>query len=123
MVIEASAISPIAAGGVLRQLHGSREHNSNDMHTALIDCLKALQAPECHLCLRLTLRLTFNAHGAFQGRPRLTYVAPYVPNGKKYENVVIETLERCTPLNFSSSFGSGVAGTPILLRLIRNPSY
>jgi hypothetical protein len=116
-------LSPMAALAQDQSQNSKPElHNSNDMQTALIDCLKALQAPECRLGLRLTLRLTFDAHGAFEGRPRLTYVAPYVPNREKYENVVIETLERCIPLNFSSSFGSGVAGTPILLRLIRNPS-
>jgi|SRR5580704_8492502 hypothetical protein len=119
----ASILSPMAALAQDQSEDSKPElHNTNDMQRALIDCLKALQAPECHLGVRLSLRLTFNARGAFEGRPRFTYVEPYLPSREKYEDVVIKTLERCMPLNFSSSFGSGVAGTPILLRLIRNPS-
>ena len=97
--------------------------NRFDIQRALVQCLASLQAPECHLGIQLTVRLTFNAHGAFEGRPHFTYVAPDVPNEvrEKYEKVIVETLERCTPLNFSRDFGASVAGSPLRLLLTRSP--
>jgi hypothetical protein len=99
-------------------------HSRYDMRRALVECLGSLRVPECHLGIQLTVRLTFNAHGGFEGRPRFTYVTPDLPNEarEKYEKVIVETLERCTPLNFSRDFGSGIAGTPLLLRLTRGRS-
>jgi hypothetical protein len=97
-------------------------HNRYDMQRALIDCLESVRAPECGLEIRLTVRFTFNAHGAFEGTPRLIYAAPPVANDMraKYEKAIVETLGRCTPLNFSRDFGSTIAGTPLLLRLVRS---
>jgi hypothetical protein len=121
----ALALSP-TSGSTQGQSKNSRPelHSRYDMQRALVECLSSLRAPECRVGIKLTVRLTFNAHGALEGRPRFTYVASYVPNEvrDKYEKIFVEALDRCTPLNFSSDFGSGIAGTPLLLRLTRSPS-
>jgi hypothetical protein len=118
-------LSPMAALAQGQSNKSKPELRSrSDMQRALVECLGSLRVPECRVGIQLTVRLTFNAHGAFEGRPRFTYVAPDVPNEtrEEYEKVVVETLERCAPLNFSRDFGSGIAGTPLLLRLTRGPS-
>jgi hypothetical protein len=124
-IVGASILSPTAAS-TQGKLEGSKPelHNRDDVQRALIDCLESVRAPECRLEIRLTVRLTFNAHGAFEGPPRLTYAALPVANEirEKYEKVIAETLGRCTPLNFSRDFGSTIAGTPLLLRFIRRPT-
>jgi hypothetical protein len=124
-IAAASVFSPTAAStqGQSEDLKPEL-HNRDDMQRALINCLESVRIPECRVEIRLTVRFTFNAHGAFEGPPRLTYAAPPVANEirEKYEKVIVETLGRCTPLNFSRDFGSTIAGTPLLLRFIRRPT-
>jgi hypothetical protein len=122
-IAAASVLSPTAASTQGQSEDSKPElHNRNDMQRALNDCLESVRAPECGHEIRLTVRFTFNAHGAFEGPPRITYAAPTVANEirEKYENTIVETLGRCTPLNFSRDFGSTIAGTPLLLRFTRS---
>jgi hypothetical protein len=118
-----SVLSP-TAGSTQGQSEESKPelNNRDDMQRSLSDCLKSVRALECGHEIRLTVRFTFNAHGAFEGPPRITYAEPPVANEirGKYENAIVETLGRCTPLNFSRNFGSSIAGTPLLLRFVRS---
>jgi hypothetical protein len=122
-IAAASVFSPTAASAQGQSEDSKPElHSRYDMQRALIDCLESVRVPECGLEIRFTVRFTFNAHGAFEGLPRLTYAAPPMANEirEKYEKAIVETLGRCTPLNFSRDFGSSVAGTPLLLRFVRS---
>jgi len=118
-----SVLSPTAASTQGQSEDSKPElHNRDDMQRALSDCLESVRTLECGHEIRLTVRFTFNAHGAFEGPPRITYAEPPVANEirGKYENAIVETLGRCTPLNFSHDFGSSIAGTPLLLRFVRS---
>lgn len=77
----ALVLSPMAALTQGQSQNSKRELRSRyDMQTALVECLESLRAPECNLGIQLTVRLMFNAHGAFEGRPRFTYVASHAPS-------------------------------------------
>src|ERR1700683_1992336 len=91
-IAAASVLSPTAASTQGQSEDSKPElHNRNDMQRALNDCLESVRAQECAHEIRLTVRFTFNAHGAFEGPPRITYAAPTVANEirEKYENTIV----------------------------------
>ena len=67
--------------------------------------------------IQVTVRLSFNARGEFQGQPRFTYVTPDVPDELRaaYESAIADLLRKCTPLAFSPEFGAAFAGKPYYL--------
>lgn len=93
-------------------------HNLHDVQNALTACLRSPAIPEHYPGIRLTLRFSFNGHGAFEGQPRFTYVTPYLPDNvrKEYQKAILNALGRCTPLDFSRDLGAAIAGRPFVLR-------
>jgi hypothetical protein len=72
----------------------------------------------------ITIRLSFNSTGVPLGRPRITY---YKAGGdasdrQAFARSVAAAFSRCTPLPFSKSFGSAIAGRPFTFRFIDSRS-
>jgi len=70
--------------------------------------------------LQISVRLSFTRGGKLKGPPRITYVSPGVSAEARepYEQAIKDTLERCTPMQFSNGMGGAIAGRPIAIRFI-----
>ena len=70
--------------------------------------------------IQISVRLSFTRDGKLKGPPRITYVSPGVSAQARepYEQAIKDTLERCTPMQFSNGMGGAIAGRPIAIRFI-----
>lgn len=111
-----SLISLTIASAAAQETSMSPVHNMREVQTALAACITPLVA-EPHQEIRITARIAFNARGQPLGPPKFTYVTPDVSDQIKddYKNAVLDAMNRCTPLSFSSELGGSIAGVPIIL--------
>jgi hypothetical protein len=70
--------------------------------------------------MQMTLRFSFNGKGEIAGKPRITYSTPGAPNEARaaYERALLDSLDHCTPLPFSSDLAAAIAGQPYVFRFI-----
>ena len=70
----------------------------------------------------MSVRFSFKRSGEIIGTPRTTYVSPDAPREARdsYRNAVTASLERCTPMPFSTGLAGAIAGRPIAIRFVVN---
>jgi hypothetical protein len=70
--------------------------------------------------MQITFQLSFRRDGSILGEPQITYETSGASEDQRYAYrlAVAQALQRCTPLPFSESLGSAVAGRPFNMRII-----
>ena len=117
----AAEAAPLAAVMPDEKKDESRRLNTiRDMFAALRACWVPPAKDDSRAGTQLSVRLSFKRNGEPLGPPRVTYVSPGTPAEvrKTYLDAVTASLERCTPLPFSSRLGGALAGRPIAIRFI-----
>jgi hypothetical protein len=113
--------APVAAAAPDDKKDAPRRLNTiRDMFAALRACWVPPAKDDSRAGTQLSVRLSFKRNGEPLGPPRVTYVSPGTPADvrKTYLDAVTASLERCTPLPFSSRLGGALAGRPIAIRFI-----
>nr|WP_244431988.1 hypothetical protein [Rhodopseudomonas sp. B29] len=110
-LIAASAAAPDAAVGQTTQVT-----NLKELFAALKQCWRPPRLARGDPGMQITVLVSFNRDGAILGRPRITYESAPGSDSLAYRVAVMETLQRCTPLNFTEGMGRAVAGRPFTLR-------
>lgn len=66
----------------------------------------------------ITVIVSFDRAGNILGRPKVTHESERVTDNDRmlYRIAVMETLQRCTPMPFTSSMGGAVAGRPLAIQ-------
>jgi hypothetical protein len=66
----------------------------------------------------VTVLVSFTRDGVILGQPRVTYETEGASDNDRlaYRIAVMETLQRCTPMQFSEGLGGAVAGRPFAIR-------
>jgi hypothetical protein len=66
----------------------------------------------------ICVRMSFKQNGEILGIPLITYTSPEISGDERraYRLALDEALVRCSPLPFSDTFGSVIAGRPINVR-------
>jgi hypothetical protein len=92
------------------------------MFTALRACWQPPLESEAREGMQMSVRFSFTRDGNLKGPPRVTYVSPGVtPDARQvYEQAIKDTLDRCTPMQFSKGMGGAIAGHPIAIRFVDN---
>jgi hypothetical protein len=109
-----------------RQGDGAASVHDVDTIRAMFATLRACWQPppeaQAHEGMQMSVRLSFTRDGNLKGPPRVTYVSPGVtPEARQaYEQAIKDTLDRCTPMQFSKGMGGAIAGRPIAIRFIDN---
>jgi hypothetical protein len=113
--------APVAAAAPDEKTDAPRRLNTiRDMFAALRACWVPPAKDDSRAGTQMSVRLSFKRNGEPLGPPRVTYVSPGTPADvrKTYLDAVTASLERCTPLPFSSRLGGALAGRPIAIRFI-----
>ena len=113
--------APVAAAAPDEKKDAPHRLNTiRDMFAALRACWVPPAKDDSRAGTQLSVRLSFKRNGAPLGPPKVTYVSPGTPTGvrKTYLDAVTASIERCTPLAFSSRLGGALAGRPIAIRFI-----
>jgi len=92
------------------------------MFAALRACWQPPPEAQARGGMQMSVRLSFTRDGNLKGPPRVTYVLPGVTPEERqvYEQAIKETLDRCTPMQFSRGMGGAIAGRPIAVRFVDN---
>jgi hypothetical protein len=110
------------------------DHHSDDAASAHdVDTIRAMfatlracwQPPletEAREGMQMSVRFSFTRDGNLKGPPRVTYVSPdATPEARQvYQQAIKDTLDRCTPMQFSKGMAGAIAGRPIAVRFIDN---
>jgi hypothetical protein len=92
------------------------------MFAALRACWQPPVESEAREGMQMSVRFSFNRDGKLKGPVRITYVSPdATPEAKQvYEQAINDTLDRCTPMQFSKGMAGAIAGRPIAVRFVDN---
>jgi hypothetical protein len=87
----------------------------NDLWAALQACWVPPPLENAQPGMQMTLRFSFNRDGGLIGPPQLTYATPEmsVKTREIYREALAQSLQNCTPLQFTSGLGGAIAGRPI----------
>jgi hypothetical protein len=93
-----------------------------EMFATLRACWQPPLATEEHEGMQMSVRFSFTRDGNLKGPPRVTYVSPdATPEAKQvYQRAIKDTLDRCTPMQFSKGMAGAIAGRPIAIRFVDN---
>ena len=98
-----------------------RELNTlNDLRDAVTACWKPPALEHAHPGMRMTMQFSFNRDGRFIGPPRVTYATPEVSVKTReiYRDAMLQSLESCMPLPFTSGLGGAIAGRMFFLWIV-----
>ena len=90
-----------------------RELNTlDDLYTAIRRCFVLPPLDQARPGMRITMQFAYTRGGELFGKPRILYETPGATPEQlsTYRSAAAAALARCTPLNFSKSLGSAVAG-------------
>jgi hypothetical protein len=92
------------------------------LFAALRECWVPPSEDEARPGMQMSVRFSFKRSGEIIGTPRMTYVSPDAPRDARetYSNAVTTSLERCTPMPFSTGLAGAIAGRPIAIRFVDN---
>jgi hypothetical protein len=91
-----------------------------DVFAAMRACWRAPSFPGGPTGLEFTLRTSYDRSGWPIGKPQITYFRPGGGRGERdrFAASISDAFSRCTPLPFTTGFGSAVAGRPFTFRFI-----
>ena len=112
--------APVVAAATDEKDAPHRLNTIREMFTALRACWVPPGKDESRAGTQMSVRLSFKRNGEPLGPPKVTYVSPGTPADvrKTYLDAVTASIERCTPLPFTSRLGGALAGRPIAIRFI-----
>jgi hypothetical protein len=96
---------------------GSPVNSIKDVFDKLFHCWKpppvAAATP-----MDITVRFSFNRNGEILGKPRITYESATATDNDRlvYRIAVMEALQRCTPMPFTETMASAIAGHPFAVQ-------
>jgi hypothetical protein len=95
-----------------------------EMFAALRACWVPQPKDEARHGMEYTIRFAFKRDGEIVAPPRVTYASHDAPADVReiYRDAVNAALKRCAPLHFSDGMGGAVAGRPIAIRFVDNPT-
>jgi len=88
------------------------------MSARLKRCWQPPALPRGSPGMEITVQFTFKRNGSLLGQPRITYETRGVTDGERitYRAAVMQALQRCVPIPFTSSMGEAIAGHPMTIR-------
>ena len=89
-----------------------------DLFARLKTCWQPPPASGANPDIDITVVVSFNRAGDILGHPKITYESEQANDNDRlmYRIAVMETLQRCTPMPFTQSMGSAVAGRPFAVQ-------
>jgi hypothetical protein len=92
----------------------------DELFAALRGCWEPPAREQAREGVQMSVRFSFKRGGGMVGPPFVTYTTPGTDAATRqvYRKAIAESLDRCTPLRFSESFGGAIAGRPISVRYI-----
>jgi hypothetical protein len=122
LTIRSSDASPpiVAAAAPNEKKDPPRLNTIRDMFVALRACWVPPAKDDSRAGTQMSVRLSFKRNGEPVGPLKVTYVSAGTPADvrKTYLDAVTASIERCTPLPFTSRLGGALAGRPIAIRFI-----
>lgn len=96
----------------------------NDLWAALQACWVPPPLENAQPGMQMTLRFSFNRDGGLIGPPQLTYATAEmsVKTREIYREALAQSLQNCTPLQFTSGLGGAIAGRPISVLIADIPT-
>ena len=91
-----------------------------DLYAALRACWQPPPVGEARADMQITVKISFKRSGALFAAPTVTFATSGIPADVRelYRKAVADSLNACTPFNFTDALGGAVAGRPILVRYI-----
>lgn len=92
--------------------------NLRAMSARLKGCWQPPALPRGSPGMDITVQFTFKRDGSLLGRPRITYERRDATDEERiiYRTAVMEALQRCAPMPFTSGMGGAIAGRPLTIR-------
>jgi hypothetical protein len=91
-----------------------------DLFAALRACWTPPPEDEARPGMQMSVRFSFKTNGQIIAAPRVTYKSPDAPleTIEIYRKAIMDSLDHCTPLQFTSGLGGAIAGRPIAIRFV-----
>lgn len=88
------------------------------MSARLNGCWQPPALPRGSPGMEITVQFAFKRDGSLLGRPRITYERHDATDGARiiYRTAVMEALQRCAPMPFTSGMGEAIASRPMTVR-------
>jgi hypothetical protein len=88
------------------------------MSARLKGCWQPPALPRGNSGMEITVQFTFKRDGNLLGRPRITYETRETTDEERiiYRTAVMQALQRCVPMPFTSGMGNAIAGRPLTIR-------
>lgn len=95
------------------------------MSARLKRCWQPPALPRGSPGMEITVLFTFKRDGSLLGRPRITSETRGITDEERliYRTAVMEALQRCSPMPFTSSMGEAIAGHPMTIRFDDRRTY
>jgi hypothetical protein len=88
------------------------------MSARLKQCWQPPALPRGKPGMEITVQFTFKRDGNLLGHPRITYETREATDDERiiYRTAVMQALQRCVPMPFTSGMGNAIAGRPLTIR-------
>ncbi|GAB1716143.1 MAG: hypothetical protein NTAFB05_11850 [Nitrobacter sp.] len=88
------------------------------MSARLKQCWQPPALPRGNPGMEITVQFTFKRDGNLLGHPRITYETREATDDERiiYRTAVMQALQRCVPMPFTSGMGNAIAGRPLTIR-------
>jgi hypothetical protein len=88
------------------------------MSARLKQCWQPPVLPRGNPGMEITVQFAFKRDGNLLGHPRITYETREATDDERiiYRTAVMQALQRCVPMPFTSGMGSAIAGRPLTIR-------
>jgi hypothetical protein len=115
-VMAAICIGSLGAGYATAQDGGIA--NLAAMSARLKQCWQPPDLPRGNPGMEITVQFTFKRDGSLLGRPRITYETRETTDDERiiYRTAVMQALQRCVPMPFTSGMGNAIADRPLTIR-------
>ncbi len=92
----------------------------DDLYAAIFGCFVLPPLDQARPGMRITMQFSYTRDGELFGKPRILYETPGATPEQlsAYRYAAAAALARCTPLNFSKSLGSAVAGRVLSIQFV-----
>jgi hypothetical protein len=93
-----------------------------EIFAAIRECWEPPPPEKSRPGMEYTVRFAFRRDGELMAPPHVTYVTHDVPDDVRdvYREAVEATFKRCTPMHFTASMASAIAGRPMGYRFFDN---
>ena len=117
-VIGFAAIWLLVSPAISAQTGPAQVDNIKEVYAKLGTCWKPPPPSSATPDMDITVIVSFRRDGSILGHPKITYESEQATDNDRlmYRIAVMETLQRCTPLPFTESMGSAVAGRPFAFK-------